>query len=228
MIKSGFWLPVWIENANIFKNKKLITKVRKHSVDTCIKKALQSFWWFLSKDIFTLVRIELGQGKKKTKQNKTKTKNKTKQTNKQTNKKQKHLYGDFSKMQFLIKNLAIQIDFFWNSLPKTVHFYILCLVSFQVIWQTQISQKAMKLGGGTILKVFWSSGRPLLCFFRFWPFENVARIRRVYVAYSQTKSVHTRNLASNAKGKCVFVLIAPNDRITSYIAGQVGGQDKIS
>ena len=42
------------------------------------------------------------------------------------------------------------------------------------------------------------------------------------------KSVHTRNLASNAKGKCVFVLIAPNDRITSYIAGQVGGQDKIS
>ena len=41
------------------------------------------------------------------------------------------------------------------------------------------------------------------------------------------KSVHTRNLASNAKSKCVFVLIAPNDRITSYIAGQVGGQDKI-
>ena len=40
--------------------------------------------------------------------------------------------------------------------------------------------------------------------------------------------VHTRNLASNAKGKCAFVLIAPNDRITSYIAGQVGGQDKIS
>ena len=40
--------------------------------------------------------------------------------------------------------------------------------------------------------------------------------------------MHTRNLASNAKGKCAFVLIAPNDRITSYIAGQVGGQDKIS
>ena len=31
--------------------------------------------------------------------------------------------------------------------------------------------------------VFWSSGRPLLCFPRFRPFENVARIRRVYVAY---------------------------------------------
>ena len=42
------------------------------------------------------------------------------------------------------------------------------------------------------------------------------------------KSVHTQNLASNAKSKCVFVLIAPNDRITSYAAGQVGGQDKIS
>ena len=40
--------------------------------------------------------------------------------------------------------------------------------------------------------------------------------------------MHTRNFASNAKGKCVFVLIAPNDRITSYSAGQVGGQDKIS
>ena len=70
------------------------------------------------------------------------------------------------------------------------------------------------------LKVFWSSGRPLLCFSRFWPSENVARIRRVYFAYSRTKSVHTRNIGSNAKGKCVFfVLIAPNDRITSYIAG---------
>ena len=78
------------------------------------------------------------------------------------------------------------------------------------------------------VKVFWSSGRPLLCFSRFWSFENVARVRRVYVAYSRTKSVHTRNLASNATGKCVFVLIAPNDRITSYSAGQVGGQDKIS
>ena len=78
------------------------------------------------------------------------------------------------------------------------------------------------------LKVFWSSGRPLLCFSRFGPFENVARIRRVYVAYSRTKNVHTRNLASNAMVKCVFVLNAPNDRITSYIAGQVGGQDKIS
>ena len=33
------------------------------------------------------------------------------------------------------------------------------------------------------------------------------------------KSVHTQNLASNAKSKCVFVLIAPNDRITSCIAG---------
>ena len=40
------------------------------------------------------------------------------------------------------------------------------------------------------------------------------------------KSVHTRNLASNAKSKCVFVLIAPNDRITSYIAGQVGARTK--
>ena len=36
------------------------------------------------------------------------------------------------------------------------------------------------------------------------------------------------NLASNAKGKYIFVLITPDDRITSYIAGQVGGQDKIS
>ena len=69
-------------------------------------------------------------------------------------------------------------------------------------------------------KVFWSSGRPLLRFSRFWPSENVARIRRVYFAYSRTKSVYTRNIASNARGKCVFffVLIAPNDRITSYIA----------
>ena len=40
--------------------------------------------------------------------------------------------------------------------------------------------------------------------------------------------MHTRNRASNAKYKCAFVLNAPNDRTTSYIAGQVGGQDKIS
>ena len=53
-------------------------------------------------------------------------------------------------------------------------------------------------------KVFWSSGRPLLCFSRFWPSENVARKRRVYFAYSRTKSVHTQNIASNAKGECVF------------------------
>ena len=57
---------------------------------------------------------------------------------------------------------------------------------------------------GTLFKVFWSSGRPLLCFSRFWPSENVARIRRVYFVYSRTKSVHTRNIDSNAKGKCVF------------------------
>ena len=81
---------------------------------------------------------------------------------------------------------------------------------------------------GDFFKVFWSSGRPLLCFSRFWPFENVARIRRVYVAYSRTKSVHMQNLVSNAKGKCIFVLIAPNDRISSYITGQFGGQDKIA
>ena len=60
------------------------------------------------------------------------------------------------------------------------------------------------LHGRRAVKVFWSSGRPLLCFSRFWPSENVARIRRVYFAYSRTKSVHTRNIASNAKGKCVF------------------------
>ena len=76
------------------------------------------------------------------------------------------------------------------------------------------------------LKVFWSSGRPLLCFPRFWPFENVARICRVYVAYSQTKRVHTRNLAPNAKGKCAFVLIALNDRITSYIGGKLVARTK--
>ena len=66
------------------------------------------------------------------------------------------------------------------------------------------------------LKVFWSSGHPLLVFSRFWPSENVARIRRVYVAYSRTKSGHTRNIASNAKGKCVFLFWL---RITSHIAG---------
>ena len=41
--------------------------------------------------------------------------------------------------------------------------------------------------GNILIKVFWSSGRPLLCFSRFWLFENVARIRCVYVAYSRTK-----------------------------------------
>ena len=61
-------------------------------------------------------------------------------------------------------------------------------------------------GGVEIFKVFWSSGRPLLCFARFWPSENVARIRRVYVAYSRTKSVHTRNIASNAKGNARCIL----------------------
>ena len=78
------------------------------------------------------------------------------------------------------------------------------------------------------LKVFWSSGRPLLCFSRFWPSENVARIRRVYFAYSRTKSVHTRNIGSNAKGKCVFLFWLRQMIALLHTSRGIGGQDKIS
>ena len=80
----------------------------------------------------------------------------------------------------------------------------------------------------TKIKVFWSSGRPLLGFSRFWPSENVARIRRVYVAYSRTKSVHTRNIASNAKGKCVFLFWLRQMIALLHTSRGIGGQGKIS
>ena len=51
--------------------------------------------------------------------------------------------------------------------------------------------------------------------------------RSVYVCVLADQKSAYAGPASNAKGKCVFVLIAPNDRITSYIAGWVGGHDKI-
>ena len=107
------------------------------------------------------------------------------------------------------KNLGRDFRFFFSSktlIMKTHHFrrkmYNLAVKSF-----TFSSMKCVSLLNKwpwSFIKVFWSSGRPLLCFSRFWPSENVARIRRVYFAYSRTKSVHTRNIASTAKGKCVF------------------------
>ena len=41
--------------AKIFKNKKLITKVRQHSVDTCIQKALQKIGDFCLKIFLPLL-----------------------------------------------------------------------------------------------------------------------------------------------------------------------------
>ena len=84
---------------------------------------------------------------------------------------------------FSFQKMNLQIGRWFYKLVLFIFFFFLIFLAF---------------------KVFWSSGRPLLCFSRFWPSENVARIRRVYVAYSRTKSVHTRNISSNAKGKCVF------------------------
>ena len=71
----------WAKNAKIFKNKKLIKKVRKHSLDTYILMALAIFLViFVQKYFFTLVKKNLGQ---------------------------KSLFGDFSKIRFLAKNLTI-------------------------------------------------------------------------------------------------------------------------
>ena len=49
LAKKGF---VWLFLVKIFKNKKLIKKVRKYSLDTRIQMALANFWSFLSKNIF--------------------------------------------------------------------------------------------------------------------------------------------------------------------------------
>ena len=42
----------------------------------------------------------------------------------------KNIFGDFQKIQFLAKNLTIQIDFLWNFLSKKVYFYQLYLNNF--------------------------------------------------------------------------------------------------
>ena len=73
------------KKCQIFKNKKLITKLRKHSVDTC-KLCKEDFakclvFFFCPKIFFTLVKIKIG----------------TKNT----------LFGDFSAIKFLTKNLTI-------------------------------------------------------------------------------------------------------------------------
>ena len=97
------------------------------------------------------------------------------------------------------------------------------------IWLLSIRSRCPNhFGLQFLIKVFWSSGRPLLCFSRFWPSENVARIRRVYFAYSRTKSVHTRNIASNAKGKCVFLFWLRQMIALLHTSRGIGGQDKIS
>ena len=51
---------------------------------------------------------------------------------------------------------------------------------------------------------------------------------RVYVAYSRTKSVHTRNIASNAKGKCVFFFWLRQMIALLHTSRGIGGQGKIS
>ena len=37
-------LVFWAKNDKIFKNKKLIKKVRKHTLNTCIDMALANIW----------------------------------------------------------------------------------------------------------------------------------------------------------------------------------------
>ena len=103
-------------------------------------------------------------------------------------------------VQFVLRN-DIERYSYWVGLRLIVTLTVASsLLSFCMV----VARKKSTTNVFNFVKVFWSSGRPLLCFSRFWPSENVARIRRVYFAYSQTKSVHTRNVASNTKGKCVF------------------------
>ena len=59
----------------------------------------------------------------------------------------KSIFGDFSKTQFLVKNLTISIDSLWNFLSKNVYFYLLYFISMAKTIFT-------KCEGGTILK--WS------------------------------------------------------------------------
>ena len=55
-------------------------------------------------------------------------------------------FGDFSKIQFLAKNLTIQIDILWNSLSKMYTFIYSTLLVFK-LWQKLFSQKTTKLRG---------------------------------------------------------------------------------
>ena len=133
-------------------------------------------------------------------------------------------------LQFSEQDINQYRSLFTRRQSKTSLFYFYFWSSITFIWYVCSSNKSRVKYEHILIFFFsipWkvqgkafsqSDARPL------WAYP----IRRVYVAYSRTKSMHTRDLASNAKGKCIFVLIALNDRITSYIAGHVGGQDKIS
>ena len=109
----------------------------------------------------------------KTKQNKKQNKKENKkQTNKNKTKQKKTPFWRFSqKCSFQPKIGRFKIDFLWNSLPKKAYFYILYPISFQVIWQKQISQKATKLVG--LLGLSHISIQPHLFFFWGFFFSNI-------------------------------------------------------
>ena len=49
---------------------------------------------------------------------------------------QKLIFGDLTKLQFLDKNMSIQIDFLRNLPFKNVQFYILYVIRYQVTTET--------------------------------------------------------------------------------------------
>ena len=64
-----------------------------------------------------------------------------------------------------------------------------------------------------------------------FPASDPLKTSREYVVFTlrtRGPKVCTRETSRQTQRVSALVLIAPNDRITSYIAGQVGGQDKIS
>ena len=79
-----------------------------------------------------------------------------------------------------------------------------------------------------LLRSFGHQGALYYVFLASDPLKT-SREYAVFTLRTRGPKVCTRETSRQTQGgKCVFVLIAPNDRITSYIAGRVGGQDKIS
>ena len=119
----------------------------------------------------------------------------------------------------LRKTEKSQSSFTWQSMEGDCNAYALIAVNAPI----------MRVVYGSAAYHLRSFGHQGALYYVFLASDSLKTSREYAVFTLRTrgpKSVHTQNLASNAKSKCVFVLVAPNDRIISYTAGKLAARTK--